>query len=223
MNIIRQETQGATGGGGMPPGMSDAERRDFLKQKMQAASDKIQPMLKEFDSIVSEAMAVLTDEQKAGLKGLGTQRMQPDTTGLSYLTTTKAREEFTFSTDQVDRIKSIVRDAEAETKRMRDEAFGPGKQPTPAELQSEKFAPIRDQQKEIVKKALGRIMTILTGEQRDKVQKWYDTRAQSGPGQGQWKGKPGGGQGGGQGGGPPAPGWKGRGSGTMKAGGANSQ
>ena len=218
MNLIRQETQGVTGGGGVPPGMSDQERRDFLKQKMQAAAEKIQPMLKEFESIISEAMAVLTDEQKARLKTLGAQHAQPDTTGLAYLTTTKARDEFAFSADQSDRIKSIVRDAEAEVKRMLDEAFGPGKQPTAAELKSDKFAPLREDQKAIVKKALDRIMTILTGDQRDKVQKWYDTRAQGGRAQGPAKGKPGGGQGG-----PPAAGSGGGGYGGSNAGRGNSR
>ena len=45
MDLIRQETQGPMGGK-TPPGMSDEERRGLLKQKMQAASEKMQPMLK---------------------------------------------------------------------------------------------------------------------------------------------------------------------------------
>jgi Spy/CpxP family protein refolding chaperone len=214
MNLIRQEMQGAMGGQ-TPPGMSDEERQNLRRQRTQAMSEKMQPMLKEFESVIGEASSVLTDEQKAQLKTLGAQRAQPDTTGLAYLTTPQARQEFAFSADQADRIKSIVRDTEAEIKRMRDEAFGPGKQPMAEELRSETFAPLREEQKVIVKKALDRIMTILTGDQRDKVQKWYDTRAQGSRAQGPQKGRTGGGT--------PAAESGGRGYGGSNTGGGNSR
>ena len=212
MDLIRKEMQGAMGGQ-MPPGISDEERQNLRRQNMQAMSDKMQPMFKEFEAVVGEASTVLTDEQKAQLKALGApQHAQPDTTGLAYLTTPQARQEFAFSADQADRIKSIVRDTEAEIKRMRDAAFGPNKQPTPEELRSDTFAPLREEQKVVVKNALGRIMTILTGDQRDKVQKWFDTRSPAGRAQGARQGK---------GGGTPAAG--GRGQGGSNTGGGNSR
>jgi uncharacterized protein YjbJ (UPF0337 family) len=164
-------------------------------------ADTVRGALNEVEGMVGEANGMLTEEQRSMLKVIGPQRAQSDqlTSGLAYLASTKAREEFAFTYDQSEKIKMIVRDLETEAKKARDDAFGPDKQPTAEDLRSEKFAPFVEQQKERVKKAFDRIITILTGEQREKVQKWYDTRMNRGP-----RGMRGGGFGGRFGGGPGA-------------------
>ncbi|MCX5673527.1 MAG: Spy/CpxP family protein refolding chaperone [Planctomycetota bacterium] len=161
-----------------PPDMTDEQRQAFMQEMAKAVAETVRGSLNEFEGMLGEANTLLTDEQKAMLKQIGPLRAQSDqlTGGLSYLTTSQAREEFAFTYDQAERIKMIVRDVEADAKKLRDEIAGPGKEPTPEELRGEKFAPFREGQKEMVKKALDRIMTILTGEQRDKVQKWAETR-----------------------------------------------
>jgi truncated hemoglobin YjbI len=161
-----------------PPDMTDEQRQAYMQEMANAVAETVRGSLNEFEGMLGEVNTMLTDEQKAMLKQIGPMRAQSDqlTGGLSYLTTSRAREEFAFTYDQAERIKMIVRDVEADAKKLREEVAGPGKEPTPEELRGEKFAPFREGQKEMVKKALGRIMTILTGEQRDKVQKWSETR-----------------------------------------------
>jgi len=168
------------GDANLPPADREARRRevmDSLDEAMRLAKADVQ-------DIVREGAAVLTEEQKTQLKEIGRQRQQSDmaTGGLALLTTPQAREEFRFSFDQAEKIKTIVRDLEADARRLLDETFGPGKQPRLEELRGQEFAPLREKHKEMVQKALDRIMTILTGEQRDRVRKWADTRMNRGPG-----------------------------------------
>ena len=189
-----------------PPDMTDEQRQAYMQEMAKAVAETVRGSLNEFEGMLGEVNTMLTDEQKAMLKQIGPMRAQSDqlTGGLSYLTTSRAREEFAFTYDQAERIKMIVRDVEADAKKLREEVAGPGKEPTPEELRSEKFAPFREGQKERVKKALGRIMTILTGEQRDKVQKWSETRMGRSGWQGM-RGRRGGPAGGQPGGGPEGP------------------
>ena len=164
------------------PDMTDEERLAAIQDIRNVVADTVRGALNEVEGMVGEANGMLTEEQRSMLKVIGPQRAQSDqlTSGLAYLASTKAREEFAFTYDQSEKIKMIVRDLETEAKKARDDAFGPDKQPTAEDLRSEKFAPFVEQQKERVKKAFDRILTILTGEQREKVQKWYDTRMNRG-------------------------------------------
>jgi hypothetical protein len=138
----------------------------------------------DIQAIAKEAAAVLTDEQRVQLKQVSGDRMRTEmaTGGLGFLATPQAREQFAFSADQAEKIKSILKDLGIDVRRAGEEAFGPGKQPAPEELRSEKFAPLRDQQRELVKKALDRIMTILTSQQRQQVEKWWASQPQPGGG-----------------------------------------
>ncbi|MCX5675108.1 MAG: Spy/CpxP family protein refolding chaperone, partial [Planctomycetota bacterium] len=177
---VREEMAAMLG----PPGVG----ADFTAGEREARGAAVQDVMsaakREFQDLANEASAVLTQDQKTQLKEVGRQHQQADmaTGGLMYLTTPQAREEFGFSYDQAERIKIIVRDVEADARKLQEEAFGPGKLPAPEELKGEKYAPLREQHKEMVTKALDRIMTILTGTQREKVQKWSATRSQAGGG-----------------------------------------
>jgi hypothetical protein len=182
------------------PDMTDEQRMAAIQDVRMVIADTVRGALNEVESMVGEANGMLSDEQRNLLKVLGPQRAQSDqlTGGLAYLASTKAREEFTFTYDQSEKIKMIVRDLETEAKKLSDQAFGPDKQPTPEDLRSEKFAPVVAQHKEMVKKALERVLTILTSEQREKVQKWADTRmgrSQRGMGRGIGRGPGAGGPG----------------------------
>ena len=190
-----------------PPDMTDEQRQAFMQEMAKAVADTVRGSLNEFEGMLGEVNTLLTDEQKALLRQIGPMRAQSDqlTGGLSYLTTSQAREEFAFTYDQAERIKMIVRDVEVDVKKLLEEIAGPGKQPTPEELRGEKFAPFREGQKEMVKKGLDRIMTILTGEQRDKVQKWSETRMGRTSRQQGMRGRRGGPGGGQPGGGPEGP------------------
>jgi hypothetical protein len=164
------------------PDMTDEQRQAAIEDIKMVVADTVRGALNEVEGMVGEANGMLTEEQRSMLKVLGPQRAQTDllTNGLAYLASTKAREEFTFTYDQSEKIKMIVRDLEADVKKARDDVAGPDKVPTPEELRSEKFAPFRAKQTEMVKKALDRILTILTTEQREKVQKWADARLNRG-------------------------------------------
>ncbi|MCX5654701.1 MAG: hypothetical protein NTY65_08660 [Planctomycetota bacterium] len=184
------------------PDMTDEERMAAIQEIRKVVADTVRGALNDVEGMVGEANGMLTEEQRGMLKVIAPRRAQSDqlTNGLAYLASTKAREEFAFTDDESEKIKMIVRDLETEARKARDDAFGPDKQPTAEDLRSEKFAPFVEQQKERVKKAFDRIITILTGEQREKVQKWYDTRMNRGP-----RGMRGGGFGGRFGGGPGGP------------------
>jgi len=183
------------------PDMTDEQRLAAIQDVRMVIADTVRGALNEVEGMVGEANGMLTEEQRNLLKVIGPQHTQSDqlTGGLAYLASTKAREEFAFTYDQSEKIKMIVRDLETEAKKVRDQAFGPDKQPTPEDLRSEKFAPVVAQNKEMVKKALDRILTMLTSEQREKVQKWADTRmgrGQRGMGRGLGRGPGAGGPGG---------------------------
>jgi len=164
------------------PDMTDEQRMAAIEDIKMVVADTVRSALNEVENVIGEANGMLTEEQRSMLKVLGPQRAQTDllTNGLAYLASTKAREEFTFTYDQSEKIKMIVRDLEADVKKARDDVAGLDKVPTPEELRSEKFAPFRAKQTEMVKKALDRILTILTTEQREKVQKWADARLNRG-------------------------------------------
>jgi hypothetical protein len=179
------------------PDMTDEQRQAAIEDIKMIVADTVRGALNEVESMVGEASGTLTEEQRTMLKVLGPQRAQTDllTNGLAYLASTKAREEFTFTYDQTEKIKMIVRDLEADVKKARDEVAGPDKVPTPEELRSEKYEPFRAKQTDMIKKAFDRILTILATEQREKVQKWYDTRmtrGQRGMRGGGFGGRPGG-------------------------------
>jgi hypothetical protein len=165
------------------PDMTDEQRQAAIQDIRMVVADTVRGALNEVEGMVGEANGMLTEEQRNVLKVIAPQRAQTDqlTNGLAYLASTKAREEFAFTYDQSEKIKMIVRDLETEVKKARDEVAGPGNEPTAEELRSEKFAPFRAQQKEMVQKAFDRVLTILTSDQREKVQKWYDTRVARGP------------------------------------------
>ena len=164
------------------PDMTDEQRMAAIEDIKMVVADTVRSALNEVENVIGEANGMLTEEQRSMLKVLGPQRAQTDllTNGLAYLASTKAREEFTFTYDQSEKIKMIVRDLEADVKKARDDVAGLDKVPTPEELRSEKFAPFRAKQTEMVKTALDRILTILTSEQREKVQKWADARLNRG-------------------------------------------
>jgi hypothetical protein len=187
------------------PDMPEEARQAAIDEIRQIVVDTVRGALNEVETMMGEATALLTDEQKAMLKLVGPQRTQTEqlVDGLFYLTTSRARDEFKFSYDQSERIKMIVRDVEVDLKKVREEIAGPGKEPTAEELRSEKFAPFRDKQKEFIKKALERIMTILTTDPREQVQKWADTRMNRSSGSPFMRRRPGGGPEGARPGGPP--------------------
>ena len=187
------------------PDMPEEARQAAIDEIRQIVVDTVRGALNEVETMMGEATALLTDEQKAMLKLVGPQRTQTEqlVDGLFYLTTSRARDEFKFSYDQSEKIKMIVRDVEVDLKKVREEIAGPGKEPTAEELRSEKFAPFRDKQKEFIKKALDRIMTILTTDQREQVQKWADTRMNRSSGSSFMRRRPGGGPEGARPGGPP--------------------
>ncbi|MCX5683013.1 MAG: hypothetical protein NT049_04935, partial [Planctomycetota bacterium] len=179
------------------PDMTDEQRMAAIEDIKMVVADTVRGALNEVEGMVGEANGMLTEEQRTQLKVLAPQLTQSDqlTNGLSYLASTKAREEFAFTYDQSEKIKMILRDIVTDLKKARDDIAGPDKVPTPEELRSEKYAPFRAKQTEMLKRTFDRILTILTTEQREKVQKWYDTRmtrGQRGMGRGGVGGRPGG-------------------------------
>jgi Spy/CpxP family protein refolding chaperone len=133
------------------------ERDRALEEAMQAARP-------DFEAIANEAEAVLTADQAAKLRTIGREnvRRQMATGGLSALLSSPARERLGLSDEQVEKIRSILKDLEPPPLKRRKEAAGEAAA-GPSEETLKRHA-------ELVKSARARIMEVLTPEQRDKAE-----------------------------------------------------
>jgi Spy/CpxP family protein refolding chaperone len=168
--------------------MTDDEKQALRRDMMQAGFDAFREAMGNFEQMMNEAGDALTPEQRDKLATLSRDRATTEiaTGGLSILLTQQAREACGFTSDQVDRIRAILKGLEADAKELRDRIFGPGKELTKEDMQSEKFKDLKARHDEMVKKARDRIMTLFGTEQREKVEKFLAQRRGPGrPGAGQ--------------------------------------
>lgn len=195
---IREQTQ-AKIEQQITPDMSDEEKMAIRREAMQAMAQAMQEARADFEIMISEAENVLAPDQRERLAAIGRERSEADTLtgGLSLLLTARAREECGLSRDQVEQIRVMLKRLEADAKALREKTLKQAaKGPPPDDPQGESARGenakgenakgedaddedprgFQAQHRLMVKKTRGRIMTILTGEQGEKVEKFLASR-----------------------------------------------
>ena len=160
------------------PDMTDEERQALRQEAMQGMAEAVQAARGDIETLMNEADTVLTPEQKEKLAVVSRERAASAdlTGGLSALLTSRAREECGISRDQVEQIRIMCRRLENDAKGLRDHFFGTGREPTPEDRRSEDYKDFQAEHLDMIKKTRERIMTILTGEQREKVDRFLASR-----------------------------------------------
>ena len=185
---IREQTQ-AKIEQQITPDMSDEEKMAIRREAMQAMAQAMQEARADFEIMIGEAENVLAPDQRERLAAIGRERSEADTLtgGLSVLLTARAREECGLSRDQVEQIRAMLKRLENDAKALRERALKPvAKEPPRDDAQGENAKGenadeedprgFQAQHRLMIKKTRERIMTILTGEQGEKVEKFLASR-----------------------------------------------
>lgn len=156
------------------PDMTDEEKQALRQEAQQGMAEAMRTARGDLETLMNEADTVLTPEQKEKLAVVSRERAASAdlTGGLSALLTSRAREECGISRDQVEQIRIMCRRLENDAKGLRDHFFGAGKEITREDRQGEDYKDFQTEHQAMIKKTRDRIMTILTGEQREKVEKF---------------------------------------------------